>query len=28
MKIGLIPENIFERLALAAGMVPTPLKPI
>lgn len=25
MKIGLIPENIFERLALAAGMVPTPL---
>jgi SAM-dependent methyltransferase len=25
VKIGLIPENIFERLALAAGMVPTPL---
>ncbi len=25
MKIGLIPENIFERLALATGVVPTPL---
>jgi predicted O-methyltransferase YrrM len=25
MKIGVIPENIFERLALAAGLVPTPL---
>ena len=25
MKIGLIPENIFERLALTAGLVPTPL---
>ena len=25
MKIGLIPENFFERLALATGMIPTPL---
>jgi SAM-dependent methyltransferase len=25
MKLGLIPENIFERLALATGVVPTPL---